>query len=293
MSAGTKDDPWQLKTPPLSSDYEMYRDERDGTKVIVCTVGKTTLLYDARAIDDLHAMLVAHGDWIELGSADEQKPAEGGHRRGVGPLAGQPGRRLVRPEEGPARPVRDVHAAAARGARQGRGRAQPAQQPHARDVSGLAGGRTTRPPAHRARSFCDPASVAAALDPHDVVRSGSGVLPEDVVGRVRDLDHLACRCRVAVRGRRSETTGGVEPLDEGRVHEPVTVGPRSRLCGQEHPGNGGLIEVDLVHDRADGLAAVLAPARSGRRSGVMISLPLSSYRFARGTAELHTEPLHV
>jgi hypothetical protein len=76
--AGTKDDPWRLKTPPLTSDYEMYLDERDGTKVIVCQVGKTTLLYDARAIDDLHAMLVAHGDWMELGSADEQKAAKDG-----------------------------------------------------------------------------------------------------------------------------------------------------------------------------------------------------------------------
>ena len=46
--------------------------------MIVCVVGKTTLLYDARAIDDLHAMLKAHGDWVELGSADEQKPAKDG-----------------------------------------------------------------------------------------------------------------------------------------------------------------------------------------------------------------------
>src|SRR3954447_20223562 len=56
----------------------MYRDERDGTKVIVCVVGKTTLLYDARAIDDLHAMLKKHRDWMELGSADEQKRAKAG-----------------------------------------------------------------------------------------------------------------------------------------------------------------------------------------------------------------------
>jgi len=32
----------------------------------------------ARAIDDLHAMLVERGDWVELGSADEQKPAKEG-----------------------------------------------------------------------------------------------------------------------------------------------------------------------------------------------------------------------
>ena len=78
MSAGTKDDPWQLKTPPLTSEYHMYLDDKDGQPVIVCVVGSTTLLYDRRAIDDLHAMLKAHGDWMELGSADEQKPAKDG-----------------------------------------------------------------------------------------------------------------------------------------------------------------------------------------------------------------------
>ncbi len=75
---GTKDDPWRLKTPPLTSEYEMYLDERDERQVLVCVVGKTTLLYDARAIDDLHAMLKERGDWVELGSADEQKAAREG-----------------------------------------------------------------------------------------------------------------------------------------------------------------------------------------------------------------------
>jgi hypothetical protein len=56
----------------------MHRDTRDGVEVIVCAVGKTTLLYDARCIEDLRTMLVEHGDWIELGSADEQKPAKDG-----------------------------------------------------------------------------------------------------------------------------------------------------------------------------------------------------------------------
>ena len=75
---GTRDDPWALKTPPGSSEYTMYRDESAQPPVIVCQVGKTTLLYDARAIDDLHAMLKAHGDWMPLGGADEQKPAAEG-----------------------------------------------------------------------------------------------------------------------------------------------------------------------------------------------------------------------
>lgn len=75
---GTKEKPWKLKTPPGTSDYEMYRDVKDGKDVLVCTVGKTVLLYDARAIDDLHAMLKKHGGWMELGGADEQKPAKDG-----------------------------------------------------------------------------------------------------------------------------------------------------------------------------------------------------------------------
>ncbi len=78
QSMGTKAEPWNLKTPPQTSDYQMYVDERDGKQVLVCTVGSTTLLYDYRCIDDLHAMLLAHGDWMELGSADEQKDAKPG-----------------------------------------------------------------------------------------------------------------------------------------------------------------------------------------------------------------------
>jgi hypothetical protein len=77
MSDGTKDDPWQLFTPPGSSQYTMYRDEA-GTPALVCQVGSTTLKYHLRAIDDLHAWLRKQGDWVELGAADEQKPAKDG-----------------------------------------------------------------------------------------------------------------------------------------------------------------------------------------------------------------------
>ena len=75
---GTKEHPWKLKTPPGSSEYEMYKDEKDGKEIIACTVGKTVLHYDYRCIADLHAMLKQHGDWMDLGSADEQKPAKDG-----------------------------------------------------------------------------------------------------------------------------------------------------------------------------------------------------------------------
>ncbi len=67
-----------LKTPPGSSEYLMYRDESADPPALVCVVGKTTLGYQLRALDDLHAVLQAHGDWMELGSADEQKPAKEG-----------------------------------------------------------------------------------------------------------------------------------------------------------------------------------------------------------------------
>jgi hypothetical protein len=80
MSAekGTKENPWQLKTPPGTSEYEMYKEVKDGKEVIVCTVGKTVLLYDALCLTDLHSMLKKHGDWMELGGADEQKTAKDG-----------------------------------------------------------------------------------------------------------------------------------------------------------------------------------------------------------------------
>ncbi len=76
--SGTKDDPWQLTTPSGSSTYEMYRDESLDPPAIVCTVGTTQLRYDLRSIDDFHQMLKESGDWVPLGSADEQKPAAEG-----------------------------------------------------------------------------------------------------------------------------------------------------------------------------------------------------------------------
>jgi hypothetical protein len=76
--SGTKQSPWQLTTPSGSSEYTMYTDESLDPPAIVCIVGKTELRYQLRAIEDLHAMLKKHGDWMPLGSADEQKPAAEG-----------------------------------------------------------------------------------------------------------------------------------------------------------------------------------------------------------------------
>ena len=74
----TKDDPWKLKTAPGTSEYTMHTDEKDGQRVLLCTVGSTVLHYDARCINDLHAMLKASADWVDLGGTDEQKPAKEG-----------------------------------------------------------------------------------------------------------------------------------------------------------------------------------------------------------------------
>jgi hypothetical protein len=76
--SGTADDPWHLKTPPLSADYTIHRDDAAEPALLICQVGGTRLTYLARAIDDLHAMLVARGDWMPLGGADEQKDAAAG-----------------------------------------------------------------------------------------------------------------------------------------------------------------------------------------------------------------------
>ena len=86
----TKANPWTLKTPPGTAEFTMHADERDGRKILVCTVGSTVLHYDARCVDDLHAMLQQAGDWVELGGADEQKPAKEGTVEAWARSAGNP-----------------------------------------------------------------------------------------------------------------------------------------------------------------------------------------------------------
>jgi hypothetical protein len=78
QGSGTREDPWQLTTPSGTSSYQMYRDESLDPPALVCTVGTTQLRYQLRCLDDLHQMLKERGDWVALGSADEQKPAAEG-----------------------------------------------------------------------------------------------------------------------------------------------------------------------------------------------------------------------
>jgi hypothetical protein len=90
VGSGTREDPWNLKTPPGTSEYQMYRDESASPPALVCIVGKTELRYQLRCIDDLHAMLKARGGWMALGAADEQKPAPEGSVEEWGRSASNP-----------------------------------------------------------------------------------------------------------------------------------------------------------------------------------------------------------
>jgi hypothetical protein len=76
--SGTKDDPWKLKTPPGTSDITLWRDPDASPPALVCFASGTELRYHISAPEDLAAMLKQHGDWMELGNADEQKPAKDG-----------------------------------------------------------------------------------------------------------------------------------------------------------------------------------------------------------------------
>ena len=75
---GTRDSPWTLKTPSGQSGFTAYRDPALDPPALVVQVGSTELRYHLCCLDDLLKMLKAHGDWMPLGSADEQKPAAAG-----------------------------------------------------------------------------------------------------------------------------------------------------------------------------------------------------------------------
>jgi len=82
--------PWTLKTPSGQSEFLAWRDAAASPPALVVQVGKTELRYQLRALDDLAAMLRVHGDWMPLGSADEQKPAAEGTVEAWGRSADNP-----------------------------------------------------------------------------------------------------------------------------------------------------------------------------------------------------------
>jgi hypothetical protein len=95
---GTPDDPWILKTPPQTSDFQAWRDETLSPPALVVQVGSTKLSYQLRCIEDAHAMLKKHGGWMALGNADEGKPVNDGTleawaRDGSNPVGGYYGLR--------------------------------------------------------------------------------------------------------------------------------------------------------------------------------------------------------
>jgi hypothetical protein len=127
---GTKESPWVLMTPPGTSEYQMYKDESADPPALVCVVGKTTLGYQLRALDDLHAMLKEHGDWMLLAApTSRSRPPKAPSRPGRDLPTTRSG--LIRAQEGAARALRHVRPAADGSPGPGRARTPPAQQPHA------------------------------------------------------------------------------------------------------------------------------------------------------------------
>ena len=117
MAKGIKDDPWRLKTPPETSDITLWRDPSANPPALVCIAGGTELRYHISAPEDLAAMLKKHGNWMELGNADEQKPAKDGTIEAWAPFAGKSQEGLVRAQERPPRTLRQLCDARRRGAR--------------------------------------------------------------------------------------------------------------------------------------------------------------------------------
>lgn len=75
---GTSANPWTLSTPTGTSEFQVWREPDATPPALVVQVKTTQLRYHLRCIEDLAAMLKAHGDWMPLGNADEQKPAAEG-----------------------------------------------------------------------------------------------------------------------------------------------------------------------------------------------------------------------
>lgn len=73
---GTEADPFTLDTPSGRGQFQAWLAPEANPPALVVQVGKTQLRYHLSCLDDLHAMLAAHGDWMELGSKDEQKPTK-------------------------------------------------------------------------------------------------------------------------------------------------------------------------------------------------------------------------
>lgn len=76
--SGTQNDPWTLKTPSQTSEFQVWQDEAGTPPRLVVQVGTTQLSYQLSALQDCVAMLKSRGDWVALGNADEGKPTPDG-----------------------------------------------------------------------------------------------------------------------------------------------------------------------------------------------------------------------
>ena len=79
VGQGTKEVPWELKTPPGTAAFTAYRDESLDPPALVANVGTTELRYHLCCIEDLYEMLAKKGGaFIMLGGSDEGKPVTDG-----------------------------------------------------------------------------------------------------------------------------------------------------------------------------------------------------------------------
>lgn len=68
---GTEASPWILTNPPGTTEFQAWLDHDSDPPTIKIQLGKTWLRYRMSALEDLHAMLTARGDWMELGGCEE------------------------------------------------------------------------------------------------------------------------------------------------------------------------------------------------------------------------------
>ena len=77
--SGTREDPWQLQTPGGRSTFEAFRDESlDPPALVVPRRQDRAALRPALPRRPRTRCSRERGDWVPLGGADEQKPAQDG-----------------------------------------------------------------------------------------------------------------------------------------------------------------------------------------------------------------------
>ena len=232
--------PGSSRTAPGTSAYTMWADEAADPPTLVLP-GRVdpAASTSCGAIDDLHAWLVEQGDWVDLGAADEKKPAKDGTVEAFGRADGQPGRRLVRAAQGLSGSVRHVPATAAGGARQGRADPRPAQQqgPRALTLRSVVG-RPQMPAAMEDR-FCQVESrqnsaelpaLARREQPQPRARS-----TDQANNGAHDIQHDLCRSRrhVAARCAPPRRRHHLRPV--GAAGHPGGAGPGRRGPGPDQP----------------------------------------------------------